>query len=182
MGTVVAIESGGNVAIAGDTRAVADGTVTGQQVERVVDLGSVGAGLAGETGAIQEFRRQFEAELRGIRIERDDGLGIDEIARIAARHASDAGIDAVIAARDSDGVPRLREVGADGQVLEESTAALGSGAELAYGQLESAGAELDGDEVTSTARSILETVIQRDADSGGDVDVWALGTEEAQST
>lgn len=177
MGTVVAIESDRGVAIAGDTRAVDGGTVTGEHDSRVFDLGTAAVGAVGDPGDLQEFRRQVEAELQGERLERDDDPGIEELARMAARHARAANVDAVVAGRDRDGTARLREVGSDGAVLEATEVALGSGVQVAYGQLE----DLDTDpagEVGATARAVVETVVERDTATGGDVEVRTLDNDE----
>lgn len=181
MGTVVALESRGGVAIAGDTRAVDGETVTGQRVQRVFDLDGIGAGIVGNTGDIQEFRRHLEDELQTLRIDDGDEVGIDKLARIAARQAEKTNVSAAVAARDSDGTPRLREVGPDGQALESSTVALGEGAEVAFGRLETIDPDIDIDETVSQVSDVLEVVAERDASTGGGIDVWSLsnspGTE-----
>jgi len=174
MGTIVALESRGGVVIAGDSQTTTGRTVTSQNAQRIFDFDAVGAGVVGATGDIQEFRRHFEDELRELRINREENLEIDKVARIAARHAETAKVDAVVAARDADETARLREVGSDGRVLENSTAALGSGAEVAYGRLETVDLAVSLTDATSTASDIVKTVVARDSESGGDTDVWSL--------
>ena len=120
MGTVVALESQDGVVIAGDSQAVTEGDVTSKHVERVFDSDGVGAGAVGDTGDIQEFRRQLENELRSSRIEDGEDVEIDKLARIAARHANSANVDAVVATHDAAGTARLRQVGSEGEVFDST--------------------------------------------------------------
>lgn len=175
MGTVVAFEFRDGVVIAGDTRAVSDSTVTGERVQRIFDFDTVGAGAVGATGDLQAFRRGLEKDLRTERMEAGDDPGIEKLARIAARHADSEAVEAVVAARDADGSARLREVDAEGGVLESPTIALGAGAEIAYGQLETVDTDVGLEDAEASAADIVAVVQRRDAHSGGDVDVWSLG-------
>jgi 20S proteasome alpha/beta subunit len=179
MGTVVALESRGGVAIAGDRLAVEGETVASQRARRVFDFGTVGAGVVGETGDIQAFRRRLEDELRTVRTDNEGEVGIDKLARIAARQAREANVSAAVVTRDSDGIARLREVGPDGQVFENSLVALGVGAELAFGQLEAIDPDIGADEAASAVADILEIVAKRDTSSGDDIDVWSLSSSPA---
>lgn len=179
MPTVVAIETDDGVVIAGDSRAVVDGTVQSDQIQRVVDLGAVGVGVVGAVGDLQTFHRRFEAAVRSQEIERDVEADIDRVARIAAREAERASVDAAVAARDADGIPRLRQVGADGRVLAERVIALGSGAAAAAGRLEARPNDLDFAAAVDLARDVVETVRERDVETGGAVDVWTLGADVA---
>lgn len=177
MRTVVALDAREGVVIAGDTRAVTGGTVTSQHVQRVFDLEDVGVGVVGDTGDIQTFRRRFEDELRTARFDDPGNVTVDKLARIAARQAEGTNVGAVVATHDADGTARLREVGADGQVLETEAMALGTGAEIAYGRLETVDSDVGIDDAISTVSEILETVRSRDSESGGDIDVWSLRDE-----
>lgn len=176
MGTVVAIESERGIGIASDTRAVDGGTVTGERDSRVLALDDVGVGVVGSPGDVQAFQRQVELEFRRERLERDDDPDVDEFARVAARRAEAVGVDAVVGARDPEGIARLREVRADGRVLEATDVALGSGAQVAYGRLEDLDAGT-GDDPGALARDVVGTVIERDTATGGEVDVWTLENE-----
>lgn len=180
MGTVVAIESDNVVAIAGDTRTVDGGTVTGTAT-RVFALDTAAVGVVGKQGDVQAFERRVESELDEQRLKRGEDLEIDEVARIAARHAEAAAVDAVISAMDREGTARLRQVGSDGRVLDDDRVALGSGAQVAYGQLEGLGSV---DDPADAARAVVETVIERDTATGGDVDVLTVGgdTEDPVDT
>lgn len=174
MGTVVAFESRDGVVIAGDTRAVSESTVTGEHVQRVFDVDDVGVGAVGEQADVQAFRRAFERELRTERVEGGGDLGVEKLGRIAARHADAEGVAAVVAARDADGSARLREVDPDGGALESPSVALGDGAEIAYGQLETLDTDVALEDAEASAADVLAAVQRRDAHSGGDVDVWSL--------
>jgi proteasome beta subunit len=178
MSTVVAIRSEAGVAIAGDTQTSNDGVVSSDGLRRVFDIRGVGAGVVGETDAIQEFERQFEAALRDREFETSDGLEIESVARIAAREAENADVTTIVAARDSEGTPRIREVHTDGSILEESTIAIGTGAALALGQLEATRLGNDIDDLTAAVRDVIAVVIERDVDTGGDIVVWTLPATE----
>lgn len=174
MGTVIALASRGGIAIAGDRRAVDDGTVTSRNVERVFSVEDAGVGAVGEPADVQAFRRELEAELRETRIDESEEMSLDRLARVAARLADRSDVAAVIGARDADGTARLRRIGPDGGVFEQSTVALGDGAELAVGQLETVDSELDVDALVATLTEILERVAARDVESGAEIDHWSL--------
>lgn len=177
MGTVVAIETSGGAAIAGDKLATRGGTVTSGSADRVIDLDEAGAGAIGDQGDIDEFRRRLEAELRRDRMERDREVDVDRLARVAAEIAEDVGVDAVVAARDDEGVARIRQVDVDGGILEGPVVALGSGARIAMGRLEAADRERALRSTEEFVRDVVETVAGRDTDTGEDVDLWSLPSE-----
>ena len=175
MGTVVAIETDGGIAIAGDRRATQDGTVTSESAERVFDFDEVGAGAVGEGGDVDEFRRQLETELE--EAERDREITADVLGNVAADVAEETGVEAVVATHDDEGVARGRRVGPDGSILSGPEFALGSGAQSALGVLESADRGRDLHSTEEFVRDVMETVAERDPDTGEDVDVWSLASE-----
>lgn len=182
MGTVIAIESEGGVVIAGDTRETRGGTVRSDNVKRVFDLGGAGTGAVGEAGDVDEFGRRLASEVRNRKLETDRDPDIGWIARAAAEVAEATGVEAVVGAPDDEGVPRVRRVGPDGSVLEDTTVALGTGAQLALGRLEDADLDRTLEETATLAREVVDTVSNRDTETGGDVDVWTLeasGSAEA---
>jgi proteasome beta subunit len=179
MGTIVAVASEGGAVIAGDTRDVDGGTVTSARLGRVFDFGNAGAGVVGAAGDIQTFGRRLESELETWRLERGGEIELDALARIAARVARETTVDAVVGARDSDEGARLREVGADGRVVEGPETALGSGAETALGRLEAIDRGRDVDDLVSAARDTVGLVMERDATTGGDIDVWSLSSDSS---
>lgn len=174
MSTVVALETQGGVAIAADGQTADDGTITSRRVQHLVETDAVGAGVVGEPGDVQAFQRELTDELRQIRIERDEVVGIDTLGRIAARLAERSNVAAAVAAHDADGIARLRQVSRDGAVLEGPTVAIGDGAELAAGQLETVESGLDVDATERILVAILGRVANRDTETGGDIDVWSL--------
>lgn len=178
MGTVVAIETTGGAAIAGDRLATRGGTVTSGSAERVFDLDAVGAGAVGEEGDVDAFRRRLDAELRSERMERHREIDVEVLARIAAEIAGDVGVEAVVATRDEEGVARIRQIGPDGSVLPGPVVALGSGAPIALGRLEAADRDRDLDATEELVRETVETVAERDADTGEVVDRWSLASRE----
>jgi proteasome beta subunit len=174
MSTVIALASEGGVAIAGDTQASDDGSVTSRDVERVFQIEGSGLGVVGEPADVRTFRRELESELKQLRLKTDDEVGIDKQARIAARLADQSDVAAVIAGHDADGIARLREIRPDGGIFDQSAVALGDGAELAVGQLDTVEPNLDIDEIAATLTGILDRVASRDATTGDELDVWSL--------
>lgn len=175
---MVAIETDAGVVLAGDTRTTTGGTVTSDSVQRVFDLDGAGAGAVGDPGDVDEFGRRLESELRTHEMETDTGTALNWIARTAAETATATGVEAVVGARDADGVARIRRVGPDGSVLEDATVALGSGAPVALGRLEDADLGADLDETAALARDVVAVAAERDVETGGDVDVWTLASPE----
>jgi len=182
MGTVVGIEATGGVVIAADTSVTEDGVVTSGRLRRVFDFGSMAAGAAGPPDGVQTFGRRLGAELRTREIEHGSGIDIEKLARIAATESERAGVDAVVAAPDTEGVARIREVGADGRVLSSRTVAFGSGAAIALGQLETLDLDFDVDEATDAAREVLRVVSDRDPGTGDDIDVQTIANNRSDTT
>jgi proteasome beta subunit len=174
MGTVVALATDGGIVIAGDSREVENGTVTSRRLGRVLDFGDVGSGVVGDAGDVQTFGRRLESELGSWRLEREDDVEIQSAARMAATVAAETGVAAIVGAFGPDGTGQLREVAEDGRTVETSTAALGSGAEIALGVLDSTdpGASLEA--MVSTAREAIDRASDRDTGTGGRTDVWSL--------
>lgn len=177
MSTVIGIECAGGVVLAGDRTLIRGGSVASRSKQRVFDLGDVGAAVVGESGGIDEFERRLDAERREYETE-GRALSIDPLERIASDLAGELSVEALVAGRDEEGVARLRTVGGDGGTLDDPTAALGSGAELAFGQLEGVDADATLDEAESTAREIVATVAERDGETGEEADVYRLSSEE----
>lgn len=177
MSTVVAIEAPTGVAIAGDTRVAYDGTASSDRFQRVFDLRGVGIGVDGESAEVQEFWRSFETALRDRGLETGDAPGVDAVARITARETQKAGVNAVVGARDADGIARLRKVSADGRVIDDDAVALGGRNAVAFG-VEALGAERAGNDPAAAVRNVLETMMERDVATGGEVDVWTLASAD----
>lgn len=179
MSTILGIESDAGVVLAADRASVgSDGTVRGT-VDRVFDFDGAGAAAVGDPGDVESFERRLRAELDRDRIERDRRAGIDRLARVASRIASEEGVEALVAARDDDGTARLRAIDVDGAVLADSFAAFGSGASLALGRLEGTTPEKGSATPEQRAREVLSAVAERDPETGEETDAWVLDNEGA---
>ena len=174
MGTVLAITSAGGVVIAGDSRATSDGTVTSEHAQRVFDFDAVGTGAVGTPGDVDEYGRRLESELRRRRLESDVAPDLQWVSRAAAEITADLGVDAVVGATDDSGDPGITRVGSDGSVLSDATVALGSGAALATGRLEGVDRDRDLESTVELAREVLDSVADRDPETGGETSVWTL--------
>lgn len=171
MGTIVGIAVRGGVVLGGDGRTVEGGVVTGR-AGRLWDGGDTAAAVIGPQGDVDAFVRSFSAELK--RQETSGrSLSLQRVASIARDLTREAGVDAIVAARDEDGVARIREVGSDGSILETTESARGSGMEVAIGTLESAG-DVPFEDAESVVRDALEAAADRDTETGDEFDIWRL--------
>jgi proteasome beta subunit len=174
MGTVVGLRLADGVALAADRRATDGSTVRSDDLGKLFAFDAAGAGATGSAGAIQEFGRRLEDELRRLRDRQDRGPSIDALERLAGDAASGAGAEAVVAARDGEGVASLRAIDAEGGAVEDEVLALGTGAQVALGGLEGIDPETSVEEADELLESVLEGVAERDAETGSSVDVWTL--------
>jgi proteasome beta subunit len=182
MGTIAAIETTGGVAIAGDTMATDGETVTSERACRVFDLGSAGAGAVGKTGGVREFGRHLESEVDAYELEHGGEVGVETLGRIAARQSDQFDVEAVVATRDGDGHARLRRVDAVGGVMSNPTVALGSGAAVALGRLETADSDLGIDETAAAVEDAIRAATERDTETGGTIDSWTLASDSADGS
>lgn len=175
MPTVITFECEGGALVAADRTVLRGDTVASRTAERVFDLEDCGGAAVDDP---DEVRRQLDAEVREYRTREDRPPGIDPFTRMTRDVVRAVGTDAAVLARDDQGRPRVRAVYADGSVIEADPLALGSGAELALGQLETA-PSLDLAEAEAFAREVFEGVAERDPRTGGEVDVWTLADDAA---
>lgn len=179
MGTVIGIRLEDGVALAADRRATDGSTVRSDRLEKLFGFDAAGAVAAGSASAIQEFGRQLEDEIRQLRSRqnRDEGPRIDALERLAGEAASESGAEAIVAARDGEGVASLRAIGSDGAAVEDPVLAQGTGAQVALGQLEDIDRGSDIGDAADLLEDVFETVSERDAETGDEIDVWTLADE-----
>jgi proteasome beta subunit len=179
MGTVVAVETDGGVAVAANTGVVEDGGVTTEGARRLFAFDGALAGAVGDQGDVDEFGRRVDAKRRKLDVEAGRRVELEPFVRLAADVADDVGVEAVVAARDDVGRARFRRVDPEGATLEASRkTAIGSGASVAFGRLESAtvGPDLAG--AVELARESVETARDRDSETAADVEVAELASRE----
>ncbi|MDL5363933.1 20S proteasome subunit A/B [Halalkalicoccus sp. NIPERK01] len=175
MGTVVGVRLGDGVALAADTRATQGSSVRSESLRKLFEFDAAGAVAAGEPSAIQTFGRKLDAEVRRRQTEQGTTIRIDPLARLASDLASETGVEAVVAARDGDLVAHVRAIDSTGGELEEEVVAQGTGAEFALGQLEGMDRGIPVEEAPETLESVLESVAERDTETGEECTVWTLG-------
>lgn len=180
MSTVIGFECSGGTVVAGDRLAVRGGRVVGRDRPHVFDFAgdesACGAAAVGE--GLDTFERRVDADLRAYRIEYGEPT-LDTVARIITAIAEATGVDAIVVARDEEGEAHVRTVDRDGSVLGEAFAARGTGRDLALGRLEAADRDVAVEEAASLARDVLETVAERDPQTGEDIDVYCLSDDSA---
>lgn len=178
MGTIIGVECSDGAVLAGDTLRTQDNVVAGTGNEKVFGYDSMAVAAEGPYSGIDEFARKFEAELRQYRTEKEaEAMKIDRFARVASTIAQSADVDVIVSARDEDGVAHIRQVSRDGGILSDPVAAVGSGAEIAIGNLESADRDIGLDEAEELVRETLEVVAERDTETGGEFDVRRVENE-----
>lgn len=173
MGTVVGIRFKDGVALAADRRTTDGSTVRSDELGKLFAFDAACAVATGSASAIQEFGRRLEDELRQLRDRQNREPSMDALERLAGDVASETGAEAIVAARD-DGVASLRAIDAEGGAVEDEVLARGTGAQVALGQLEGLANDAGIDEAAELLEGILESVAERDADTGGEIDVWTL--------
>lgn len=178
MPTVITFECEGGAIVAADRTVVRGSTVASTAAGRLLDYDDCGGAAVDDP---DEVRRKLDAEVRAYRLDHDRSPGIEPFTRLAVEVVRDVGTDGVVLARDAEGPASVRAVYADGSVIEDDPLALGSGAELALGQLEAA-PDLALEEAEEFAREVLAGVAERDPRTGEDVDVWTLADGDGQTT
>ena len=173
MSTIVGVKSDGVVALAADRANVTDGTVTGS-VDRLFEFGAAGAVAVGDTGSVDSFGRRLEAEIDSERLEHDREIGVGRLSQIAADIAAEENVEAIVAAPDGEGGAGLRSVDSQGAVLDDTVAAFGNGAQMAMGILEGEAVDEGPADPEAYIRDLLETVVERHAETGDEIDSWSL--------
>ncbi|WP_135806547.1 Ntn hydrolase family protein [Halorussus marinus] len=175
MATILGVEVDGGAVLAGDRLRSEGGTVETENERYVFDFDEVGAAAVGDGGDVEEFERRLRSEVRDHETRDGDPMALTRLASVASDLAGELGVEAVVAARDEDGVPRIRAIGADGGVRTDPTAALGSGAQFAVGILDGADRNVDLDAGERLLRDALDTAAERDTGTGEEVDAYRLG-------
>lgn len=177
MATIVGIEGDFGTVLAGDRRLTAGGSVASEAKPHVFDFGAVGAAAVGDSGSIDEFWRRLDSKVRSYETERGESMRLGRLASVASDLAAEAGVEAIVATRDEEGVARVRGIGADGGVITDATLAFGSGEQLALGVLEGRGEGIGLDEAEDLARKAIETVAERDTGTGEEIDTYRLASD-----
>lgn len=172
MGTAIGFECAGGAVLAADRVVTRGGSVLSRSTQKLFPFDTVGTAGVGNRDGLDRFEREFDAEIRSYRTKRGDLTG-DAVIGMASRVAAEAGIDVLVVARET-GEAHLHTIGADGSALGEAYDAIGTGAQLALGQLESLDRDIALSTAASTAEEVLATVSKRDPATGEDADIWQL--------
>ena len=176
MSTILGVECAGGAVLAADRTVVRGGSVASTNKERTFDLGACGAVALGDD--VDAFGRELENEVRSYATDRGEEMGLTPFASVTADLAETHGVDAIVAARDDDGVARIRAVDASGGVTRDPVAARGSGAAFVLGQLEGLDrADLSLDETVTEVEGLFAAVAERDVETGEEIDVYALDSD-----
>lgn len=168
--TALGIAFRAGVVLAATGGRVRGSTVTGsdRSVEAIHPTAAVT--LTGELGDVQEFVRRLRAEVDRREAEQDEPMELDALATFAGGLLrDDARSEArfLLGGTDDDG-SHLYVLDSDGGITEDDYAAVGSGAQVAYGVFESVSPdELDREEATTVATDALGSAVARDPSSVG---------------
>lgn len=173
MGTIAGIRLADGIALAADRRAIAGGAVRTEHLEKLFDYDDAGAAATGEPGAIQAFGRRLDDELRQLRT-RQTAVRISTLERLASEIAAETGTEVLVAARDGDGIARLRAIDPEGGATGDDALARGTGAQLALGQLDGADLTIEIRNARELLEGVFDAVAERDSDTGDEIDVWTL--------
>jgi proteasome beta subunit len=176
MATIVGIETEEGAVLAGDRLLVEDGTVKSDSKRHVFDFDGVGAAAVGDSNGIDEFRRELESEVQSYETEESEPMRIGRLATVAS-NLSVEGVEAIVVGRDDDATAHVRGIDADGGIITDETLVFGSGAQMALGILEGRDEGLGLDDAEELARDAVETAMERDTETGGEVDTYRLASE-----
>lgn len=174
MPTVIGFECADGAVVAADRTVVQGGTVASTSQNRLLEFDGCGGATVDDPDVV---RRRLDAALREYRGENEDPPDVDAFAAIARDVLRSVGTDAGLVARDEDGVARVVGIYADGSLVPGSPLALGTGAEVAHGRLETADADVSLEEAAELATTVLQGVAERDSRTGDDVDVFRLESD-----
>lgn len=177
MGTIIGVTAEDSVVLAADRRVTEGGTVRSESGEKLFDYEHAGAVVTGTQGAIQEFDRELESEIRQRRMQEERPIRIQAVERIASRLAGEHGVEAIVAAHDEEAVARLRGIDSGGGVVTDEIVAYGTGASVAMGRLEAEDWDVSVEEAADRVRDVVKSVAERDTDTGEEIDVWTLEDE-----
>ncbi len=169
MPTVIGARFDDGVVLAGDEREVRDRTVVSEDVSRVVELQNVGIASPGSTSALDELKRTIEDELRTYANRNERPISASAFERILASASQHAGADCLGAVRDDAGRATLLRVDDDGGVIRDETAALGTGAAIALGQLETLRTDQPTADGSDRLTEVMTVVDERDMETGSSV-------------
>jgi proteasome beta subunit len=172
-GTVVGVRCDDGVALASDSKGVANYHVLSKRVQKVFKLeDKIGAAVAGGTGDVQSLIGLLRAEVNLYRLREGRPISTKSLAQMSSnllhgRRNFPYIAEGIISGID-DGEPLLYFFDPIGGKLEERKfAAGGTGATVAYGALE--GGYKDGIDLNDGARlaaKAIQTAIERDAATG----------------
>lgn len=175
MPTVIGFECADGAVVAADRTVVQGDTVASTSQNRLLEFDDCGGATVDDPDAV---RRKLDAALREYRQENDDAPDVDAFAAVARDVVRSVGTDAGLVARDEDGAARVVGIYADGSLVPGSPLALGTGAEVAHGRLETADPNVSLDEAADLATTVLQGVSERDSRTGDEVDVFGLENAE----
>lgn len=172
MSTLVGFRCADGAVLAGDRSRVEGGRLQSRAQSRVFGFDDWGVAIAGTP--VEAVRDQLEASVRTYRTDHGKPPTVEPLSRMAREVVDSTEVELLFACRDTDGKATVGSVTADGAVLTDSPLALGSGASLALGRLESADLELPLADAQELAETVISGVASRDTATIDVVDSWTL--------
>jgi len=186
-GTTVGVKAKDGVILAADRRMAYGNFVVSRNVRKIhVVIGRVGIGFAGLHGDMSGLLRLLEADLKSYALTTGGKITVYMVAKrlslVMYRYKMfPFMVEAIVAGIDPDGTPRLYALDALGSITEEDYAAIGSGAPMAYGYLESVyNEDMDVEQAEKAAIEAVRAALGRDASTGDGIDVLVIRGDETR--
>ena len=179
--TAVGVKAKDGVVLASERRLTYGGYIMSRSARKVFRITDrLGIAFAGFFADLQALSKLLRAEVRFYEVTSNREISIRSAAKLLSNIMYSRKLipylsEAIVAGIDSEG-PHLYVLDPIGSLIEDDYAALGSGASIAIGVIESEYREgLGLDEAKKVAVEAVRAAIKRDAGSGDGIDVLILG-------
>ncbi len=179
--TTVGVKARDGVVLATDKRMSFGGFIMSRNARKIFIVEDrIGIAFAGLYGDMSGLVRILEAQVKSYSLSANVKPTVYMVAKrlsliMYSYKAFPFYVETIIAGVDPDGTPRLYVLDSLGSITEEPYAAVGSGATIAYGYLESHYREdLGVEDAEAIAEGAVRTAIARDAGSGDGIDVVSI--------
>lgn len=174
MPTVIGARFDEGVVIAGDRRAVRNGRIASDEFRRVFDVDGSAIGSPGSTSGVDALIQTVQDEVRTYKQRENSSVSSSAFERILVVATRETGVEALGAVRRDGGTTELLRFDSDGGVIRDETGAIGTGAAIAAGQLES----METDRSVANGQEALEDVLtvveDRDTETGPTTDAVTI--------
>lgn len=176
--TAIGIKASDGVVLAADRRMSYGGFILSRNVRKVFVVNDrIAAAIAGFYADMNGLQRILEAEVRYYEVENNRRLPLKAVAKLLSNilysfRLTPLYVEAIVGGIDADNKPRVYVLDPVGAITEEDFIAVGSGATIALGVIESEyRSEMGLDEASKLALKAMRAAIGRDAGTGDGIDI-----------